>query len=159
MKNNTLPRRKTRRHCKSFYRTARDLKEFYDLSDETTLKNEETSLRLTEMAGWMICNTPEGGQLAQDIYKAIGRAWEAARGIYGDTNMSHPTEREIVRFHGELLDELERDTDPTEQAHRRNTKTPEATPRQDEPIDLNLWRQSHARPVKQCIVDAEGSAV
>lgn len=155
------------KNAASFYATGDKLKAFYDQLEKNT--DEETSLRLTEMAGSMINGTVEGGQLAREIYMAIGRAWEAQRVQYGYINLNHPTERWIVNMHAAFLNELERETRDGVRPRESHTEeaipeeTPEEmpgviAPRIDEPVDLNLWRQVHPRTIKRCIVDVKGGA-
>lgn len=105
----TAINRRTDRLPRSHFATGRELKQFFGSlygPNKDTL--EESTMRLMEMAVWMINYTPEGGQLAQDIYLAIGRAWQATRKVYG-SDAEGPAEREIRRMHAELLAEFERD--------------------------------------------------
>lgn len=103
------------RHTR-WFAAARRLQAFCDsLSDTNSHNTEEVSLRLTEMAGWMINETPAGGQLARDIYLAIGRAWDAARCEWDGPNMDHPTEQQIVSLHRELMEELRGEGDSRRQ--------------------------------------------
>jgi hypothetical protein len=113
----------SKKHPHSFQQTARDIKSYFDnLLDTASRNEEEVSLRLTEMAGWMINGTPEGGQLAQDIYLAIGRAWLAAREVYGHLNMRDPVEQQIVSMHSALLNELQREVSPEKPARGKQSK-------------------------------------
>jgi hypothetical protein len=66
--------------------------------------------RLIDMAAQLISHrTPASGELASAIYKAIMRAWHRHRiEVYGYFNTADPQDREMVKYHGELLDACER---------------------------------------------------
>ncbi|MDQ3818520.1 MAG: hypothetical protein M3362_12705 [Acidobacteriota bacterium] len=123
---------KKRRRGGGFYETARNLAAFF--SGEYP-EDEETTNRLMEMAAWMIRYTPKGGRLAEEIYRAIGRAWDAARDEYcdedGNLNMEHKTERRIVELHSSLINDFTRDRGgwPWEEASTLVDDTISETPR------------------------------
>jgi hypothetical protein len=158
---------KRRRPTAAFWTTAEELKAIIDAGASSELA-QDTNDRLTEMVGWMIEHTPEGGQLAADIYLAIALAWKAARADYGYENANHPTERGISALHGNLLITAQPEKhvgfslrpspagDPTEDQDEVPEDIPAVnSPSAGAPQDLNLWRQSHPRTIKQCIVQCE----
>jgi hypothetical protein len=154
-KKDTTPRRA--RNTNSFHQRARDIEALFNLPD-LNHDAEEVSLQLTEMAAWLINNSENGGALARAIYLAIGRTWEENRAAADHDER----ERQTCNFHKQLLEELETvQGDPTLKERMAEIEAEAETvavPQNNEPMNLNLWRQSHARPIKRCIVDVKGGA-
>lgn len=101
-------KRGTGTHPGHFYKTARDLQRLIDDSRARGVNESErtrVSLPLFQLAALIVDDTDAGGQLARDIYLAVGRAWDAAREGHGGRVL--PADRALAGKHKELLEALE----------------------------------------------------
>jgi hypothetical protein len=130
------------------------------MSDPTNPSREaivSALLRMTEHL--LLSPSPVSGELAAELYRATVRAWQAARprDSTGLPNPEDEREREGAALHELLHDALHGLTVETQQDE---LDTEEQSDGQGDneyaPVDLNLWRQVHPRPIKNCVVDVKG---
>jgi hypothetical protein len=114
-------------------------------------------LRMTEHV--LLYPSLASGELAAEVYRATVRAWQATRprDSAGLPNPEDEREREGADLHELLHDALhvltvERQQDELDTEGQSDDQGDNGRA----PVDLNLWRQSHPRPIKSCVVDVKG---